>query len=603
VKIRRHVARAVLTAVATVALCACGTTAVAPPPSAHALRGGTVTYAHDVGDDFTWLLPIVNSANDTTWNLETEALMWPPLYAPGRGSLPLLNDAQSLAYPPIWRDHDTEVLIRLKPLRWSTGAPVTTRDVEFWWNLYRDNKSQIATYIPGEIPDNVRTVRWLSPSEFLLVLTRSYNPLWYDLNELTLIVPLPQASWDKESASGPVGNFDMTAAGARAVFDFLVKQSESVSTYATNPMWQVVDGPWRLESYNPVTYETVLVRNDHYDGPGTPHLSKIVFESFASSTAEVDALRAGSLDYGFLPYSDLGLASYFRSHGYTIAPWYIQAINMGELNYTGPYSMFTKQLYIRQALQHLVDEPLYLSRTYFGYGYQQYGPVPNTPGSPYVSPEERTDPDPFSIAAAEKLLAAHGWRRGAGGVDVCERPGSGASDCGAGIAAGTPLKILFLYTSGYPSFAAQVQAFASAAARAGVDIVLDPQTETTVLSDGALCPPGPCDWGIVGYAYYFWAYSGSEALPVGGQVFGQGNYWGGGYYSPEAERLLDAVHDEPGLSHLFAWEDYISRQVAALWLPTGVARISVVKDTLKGWYPQSPYAYDPSNWYFVGGRS
>lgn len=594
--------RAVVLATLTATACACGTT-TSRPVAARALEGGTVTYAHDVGDDFTWILPIVNSANDTTWNLETEALMWPPLYTPGRGSLPLLNEAQSLAYPPVWKDGDTQVLIRLKPLRWSTGALVTTRDVEFWWNLYRYDKSQIATYIPGELPDNVRSVRWISPSEFLLTLDRSYNPLWYDLNELTLIVPLPQASWDKESASGPVGNFDTTPAGARAVFDFLVKQAETVSTYDTNPLWQVVDGPWRLESYDPVTYRTVLVRNTRYDGPGKPHLSRIVFESFASSTAEVDALRSGSLDYGFLPYSDLGLRGYFEAHGYTIAPWYIQAINMGEFNYTGPYAKFTRQLYLRQALQHLVDEPLYLAKTYFGYGYLQYGPVPNTPGNPYVSPQERTDPDPYSIGAAERLLAAHGWRRGPGGVDVCARPGTGSSDCGPGIAAGTPLRILLMYTSGYPSIAAQVQAFASAAQRAGVDIVLDPQSETTVLSDGALCPPGPCNWGIVAYAYYFWAYSGSEALPVGGQVFGAGNYWGGGYSSPEAERLLAAVHDEPGLSHLYAWENYISRQVAALWLPTGVSRISVVKDTLKGWYPQSPYSYDPSSWYFVGSRS
>ena len=36
-------------------------------------------------------------------------------------------------------------------------------------------------------------------------------------NELGQLIPLPQQSWDKESATGPVGNYDLTPAGASAI--------------------------------------------------------------------------------------------------------------------------------------------------------------------------------------------------------------------------------------------------------------------------------------------------------------------------------------------------------------------------------------------------
>ena len=40
---------------------------------------------------------------------------------------------------------------------------------------------------------------------------------------------------------------------------------------------------------------------------------------------------------------------------------------------------------MRQALQHLVDHPLYLKALFHGYGQFTYGPVPNLPGSAYFS--------------------------------------------------------------------------------------------------------------------------------------------------------------------------------------------------------------------------
>jgi hypothetical protein len=78
-------------------------------------------------------------------------------------------------------------------------------------------------------------------------------------NELSEIVPIPQKAWDKTSASSPVGNYDTTAAGAKAVYKFINSQATQERTYASNPLWGVVDGPWKLSAFSTVTGASTFV--------------------------------------------------------------------------------------------------------------------------------------------------------------------------------------------------------------------------------------------------------------------------------------------------------------------------------------------------------
>lgn len=81
-------------------------------------------------------------------------------------------------------------------------------------------------------------------------------------------------------------------------------------------------------------------------------------------------------------------------------------------------------------------------------------------------------------------------------------------------------------------------------------------------------------------------------------MFSTGNYWGGGYSSAEANHLIALTHQKSGLSYLYTYENYISRQVAALWAPTWDNQISVVSNKLHGWQPQQVFADPlPQNWY------
>lgn len=496
----------------------------AAAPQARTLQGGTATYALQATDTFNWMLPYESDAAEEPWVLSTDEGMWRPLYFEGQGDHPTINERLSLAYPPVYSDHDETVTIRLKHMRWSDGLPVTTRDVEFALNLYRAGESDIATYVSGEFPANVTRVDYPSSTEFVLHLDHPYSTEWYTDNQLVNIIPLPQQTWDRESATGPVRNYDLTPTGAKKVFTFLYDQSEKLSTYATNPLWKVVDGPWRVTSYDPTTGETELSANRAYSGEEKPHLDHVILLPFTSDTAEVDALHTGAIDYGWIPYSDLGLSHYFESHGYTVAPWAPDYFQSAELGYTGPYASLVGQLYLRQALQHLVDEPLYLQTTLHGIGQLSYGPAPNIPGDTFASPEEKTDPDPYSISAARALLRAHGWKLGRDGYLSCQRPGSGASECGPGIRRGRSLALLMNYATGSASVAAQAQAFQSAAKQAGVNIMLAPKSATTMYSIDGVCPSSPpCDFAIALYPLWFTNYGDMGILPTGGLQFGVGD--------------------------------------------------------------------------------
>ncbi len=606
---RRSFGVLALVAVGALLLAACGSGTTSPSATKTTkpvvkgapIKGGVASYSLAVGNDFTWMLPLENQANYEPWDFNVEDGMWRPLYFAG-GPTTGIDYGLSIGQKPVYSHGNTQVTVTLnKGWTWSNGAPVTSAAVRLFFQLEAAGAKagKYAPYLPGEMPDDIASVSYPSAYQFVIHLKRAYNPAWFTGNQLSWVIPLPQA-WDKTCATCAVGNNASTPAGALAVFNFLYKASESVSTYSTNPLWRVVDGPWVIKSYNPTTYHAVFSANPHYTGPGKPHLAGYQIYSFSSNTAELDALRSGQVDFGYIPFSDVGQISHFKSSGYNVMAWpnfYNEAM---ELGYTGPWRALVSQLYIRQALQHLVNEPLYVKQALHGYGLVNYGLAPDYPGSNLVAPALRSDPYPYSVSAAAKLLAAHGWVKGPGGIDVCGRPGSAPNECGPGIPKGKPLSILFMYATGSPSFLAQVEAFATSAKQAGIAIPLDGQTETTMFSIAGTCPPGPCKWGIAGYSGYMWDFGQYTVIPSGGQQFGKGNYWGGGYNNPTAQRLIAADHATPGLAPLYAAQTYISRDVASLWWPVTDFQILAAKNNLGGWYPLSPYAnYQVSRWYFV----
>ena len=52
-----------------------------------------------------------------------------------------------------------------------------------------------------------------------------------------------------------------------SIFKYLTSQAKSVSTYTTNPLWQIVDGPYKLSQYNTTTGAFTMAPNTTYGGP------------------------------------------------------------------------------------------------------------------------------------------------------------------------------------------------------------------------------------------------------------------------------------------------------------------------------------------------
>ncbi len=589
------------------ALAACGlgagvTSGVAAAGPKHA-SGGTASYALAVGEAFTWILPLENETAYEDWDSNIEGGMWLPLYFAGTGSKPGIDDKLSIGDPPVYSDGDTTVTVSLKSgFTWSTGAKVTSADVKFYFQLLEAGKKKLGNYLPGLMPDNVKSISYPSSSSFVLHLVRAYNPTWFTGNQLTWIYPLPVQAWDRTCATCPDGSAASTQTGAKKVFTFLFSQAKERNVYATNPLWKTVDGPWVVSGYDQVTHTASFNANPHYTGPTKPRLAGYKVYSYTTETAEIDALRSGTLTFGYLPPSSLGEESYFKSHGFAIKPWPVFYNEVVELGYTSTtWGPLVKQLYIRQALQHLINEKLYIEKTMGGFGIPDYGPVADYPGSSYVSPGIRKDPYPYDPQASVKLLTSHGWAKGADGVETCKRSGTGKSDCGAGIKKGEKLSLSFMYATGTTSFLEEVEAFQTAARDVGIDVALNGQTETTMFSIGGVCPTTPpCKYGLLAYAGFMWDYGQYQLVPSGTNEWGKGNFWGGGYYTAKAQRLITAASTKAGLTSLYADEDYLSKDLASLWWPLADYEVVVVKKTLSGWQHLNPYAnYNPQTWYFT----
>ncbi len=572
-------------------------------PAARTGSGGTVRFALPPAVTPTYIYPLYPFADYTYANQSFfEALMYRPLYAFGDNGTPLLNENQSLAQPPVFSNGGRTVTIVLKPWRWSDGRPLTSRDVQFWENLLVANKANFGPYVPHNYPDNVVRAAYPAPNRVVLTFNRAYNHFWLLYNQLSQITPMPQHVWDRTRVGGPVGNFDETRAGAVAVNTFLTHQATQLSTYGRNPLWDVVDGAWRLSAYTPATGFSVFTPNPAYSGAGRAHISRFEEVPFTSDAAEFNALRAGTIDYGYLPLFDLSQRGYFTHHGYRVTPWPLWAFDNITLNFgNARLRPILSQLYVRQALQMLVDQPSYISHIFHGYAVPTYGPVPQQPVTPFISPQERTNPYPFSIAAARRLLAAHGWRVAPNGRTVCRAPGGGAHHCGAGIAAGTALSFAFEYPSGSVAATQEAQAYKSAASAAGIQIQLASLPLNTINSQGDSCPGAGCKYALLSFGLVGWDY-GPDYFPSGGEIIGTGASGNSGQYSnPTNDQNILATHVDAGLGPLYRYQDFVETQLPLLFFPTPVFQISVIRNTLQGIGPQSPLTtISPQTWTVSG---
>ncbi|MGH3217329.1 MAG: ABC transporter substrate-binding protein, partial [Streptosporangiaceae bacterium] len=378
----------------------------------------------------------------------------------------------------------------------------------------------------------------------VLNLKAAVNPTWFtdDVLGQGPIVPLPSAEWAKESATGSViPPSGWTPATMAKIFSYLNSQSKSLSTYSTNPLWQVVDGPYKLSSYTPANGAFTMVPNATYGGPHAKKVSDFQGVPFTSDTAEFNAVKAGSIDIGYVPQDDVPQLKQVLSLGYSYFGMPDYGMNFANYNFkdkTGDFNNIINQLYVRQALAHLEDEQGWITAFMHGAGAGAYGPIPAYPQSPYLPADAATDPYPFSVSDAVSLLKSHGWTVTPGGTDTCTSAGTGPSNCGAGIPAGTKLAFNYIYSTSPSLIGEQATDFVSKASQAGIHITLQSSNFNYMIAN-YLDPYAPANenkWAIQDFG-------GETDVPYA-TTFGLFNTGGsdqiGDYSNPQADALINA---------------------------------------------------------------
>jgi peptide/nickel transport system substrate-binding protein len=573
------------------------------------VKGGTAVWAEPPSSVPTYIFPYVDSSNISNLNLfDLQYLMYRPLYWFGENGQPQPNNSLSLANPPVVSGRN--VTITLKHYMWSDGTQVTAQDVMFWLNMEKALPADYGAYTG--FPANMSSIKVVSPTEIQMTMSKSYSPSWLQYNDLSQIVPMP-AAWDR-TASGP-SNCDTTVSDCAAVYSYLNKQAENLSGYATSPIWSIVDGPWKLSSFNADGHNT-FVPNKKYSGPVKPKLSAFQEVPFTTDSAEYDVLRSPSsstkIDVGYLPDQDAPSKPANASvgsnplSGYTLDPLYPWGIDYSVMNYqssNGDHGAIFKQLYFRQALQYEMNQAAIISGPLRGYGALTVGPVAATPATKWLSPQGRAgDPYPYNPTKAKQLLASNGWKVVPNGISTCVKPGTASGECGAGITAGSALNFNFLYLSGTAWVQSEMTQLQSNSSSIGIKLNLVPKTLGDVLSEvGGNCVvvKSPCNWDMANWGFG-WSFS-PDYLPTGDQLFECGAVANsGGFCDKTNDSLIAQTLTNDNLSLFYKWQNYLAPKLPVIYQPNAAYTLTEVSNNLKGYFPQSPtLSLTPEDWYFV----
>jgi peptide/nickel transport system substrate-binding protein len=583
-----------------------------PAPAAGAQHAGVITWAEPPNTAPTWILPIYTSAADSVSDTdEFSFYMWRPLYWFSNGVEPTETPSMSLAYDPVWSDNDTVATIKMRTnYTWSDGTPVSSADVVFTMDEIKaaiaESAANWGPYSQGSgIPDEVASVAAPTASTVVITMKAPVNPGWFLDDMLAFVDLMPAHAWARASANGPLLNYAI-AANAKKIYNFLAAASGSLSTYATNPLWKVVDGPYTLTRFTASTGAFTLTPNPSYGGPHAKTVSTFEAIPYTSDTAEFDAVRSGSVDVGYLPVDDIKQVPLVKAEGYNVFGYPGYFFNYVAYNFADKGADFNNiiaQLYVRQALAHLEDEQGYIDAFMGGAGGQAYGPVPKYPASPYTPSDATTDPYPFSVPDAIALLKSHGWTVNPGSADVCTSAGTGQGECGAGIPAGTKLAFNLVYSTSPAFIEQECTALASEAANAGIDIHLQSSNYNYIITyyDNPTSTGVPYinKWAAEDFGGYV-----DSTYPTTQGIFNTGGAENEGTYSnPTANSLINSSVTSGNPVAVKAEASFLTLNQPGLFQPDN-DWVSVWKTNLSApeaiWAATTQYYIDAEYMYFTG---
>lgn len=552
------------------------------PAVGRPVSGGTVSLAQlTTGSTPTYILPLASAATASTGTFALYSQLWVPLYDGPLGARPQVNYRLSAASgPPKPSDHDKTYTIHLKRgLRWSNGQPVVAEDVAFDIALLKAavklSPANWAQFTPGQFPQSVTKVQTPNATTVVIHLNRAYNPGYFLNNQLQDtnggVFPLPANSWDTSTGSNHLTDWATNTADAEAIYKYLDSQSKSLGTWATNPLWKVVDGPYKLTAFSTTDSAYTLAPNPKYSLSPKARATFQV-QSFTSETAEMNALLTGAVDIGPIdPATQLRELPALRAKGYSVfgAPswgWFGGIINFKDK--TANFDKVIAQPYMRAALAELIDQPAIIKGVYHGWAVPGYGPVPTAPFSPYAPKNASVAPFPYSPKQAVATLRAHGWKVVPGGTTRCVKPGAGKGHCGAGIPKGNPISMVWanLPESTNATGLLESEAFQGTAKKyAGVKITLQSKPFNFLTESYNLAATkkfinawGVNNFGGINIDYY----PTQDGIENPGAGFNMGDF-----NDPKANRLMNASVFSANLKAIDNEVSYLRKHYPVFYFP------------------------------------
>lgn len=518
---------------AVLAGCGAGTT---PAASGHTgpKSGGTVVVAMTPLDQIDWYLPIMPVAYNSVSNGWAQSLQYRSLFTLGSNGLP--DFARSIAKKISWNSSGTVYTVTMNPKwHWSNGAPVTAKDVQFDWQLIQAASSKTAPspwpFVgagPNSLPTLVKSFHVINQDTFQITVKRPVNQVWFEVDQLSDLRPLPAASWDKYPSSAAQELAYITKNGSNPKFFSVIDGAFHLVSAVSNGSW-------------------TFVPNTHYDGH-KPLISRLVLQYETTDTAEVSALQTGSVQVGYLPQS-----SYATRNQLTLDRLVVmkpEAISRTVLDFRNPQvGGILRHRSVREAMQMGIDQTTILKAIDNGLGVQGVGPVPST--SPYYDPALRTPVYPYNIAAGIKLLNAHGWHMVHGVMTN---------------ASGQQLSFQVDYPTGSTGTLAMVQLLQQDWAKEGIKVSLNSLPFPTLLQ----YHQQPTKWEIMtGLSLNM---SGVPILNSLYETNGPTNFVH--YSNTQLDTLIaNALGPQPSTSAaqsaLNAYQSFVAHHLPNLWMPVG----------------------------------
>ena len=584
-----------------------GSIGVIPAAGTPSGKAGSITYGYLSSNAPNWIFPITTAAANSVYNsFVFDWQMWRPLYYYPQGTTITVDQQLSPVDPPVWSNGDKTMSITVKDWKWSNGQTLSSKDLLFTMDeiaaAVKASPANWASYVPGFFPSTITSMSTPNAKTLVVNMKSAVNPTWMEQDILSAIMIMPAAEWAKDSASGPTLDFT-NPANALKIFNYLTAQAKSVNTYATNPLWQTVYGPYKLTSFNATTGAFSFAPNPTYSGPHANPQSKFVGVPFTSDAAQFNAIKSGSVDVAAVPPEDAPQISTLKGIGYNYYGTpafgdYFVAYNY--MDKTGNFDKIVAQLYFRQAMQHLEDQEGQIKAYLNGDGVPGYTVISQYPPTPFYPSNAKTNPYPFSVSTAESVLKANGWNVVPNGTDTCAHAGTGAGDCGAGIPAGTKLAFNLIYNTNSP-ITQEVEDLASNAKQAGIQITLSGSNFNYMIQNynDAASPANANKWAAEDF--------GGEGFSPYPTAFGFLNTNGSGqignYSNPTADSLINASITSPNPQAVTNELAFFATNLPVMWQPlrdhTYAWKTNVSATQPEAFENLTQYTVTPEFWYLT----